>query len=64
MPVYYMSCVWQLLNKRIYDDDDDDDGPHASLRIGGFGEDAPYKLTFYSALRYVTKILRYYLPPG
>jgi len=20
-----MSCVWQLLNKRIYDDDDDDD---------------------------------------
>jgi len=61
MLVYYMSCVWQLLNKRIYDDDDD--GPHASLRIGGYGEDAPYKLMFYSALRYVTKILRYY-PPG
>jgi len=23
MLVYCMSCVWQLLNKRIYDDDDD-----------------------------------------
>ena len=23
--VFCMSCVWQLLNKRIYDDDDDDD---------------------------------------
>jgi len=26
MLVFCMSCVSQLLNKRIYDDDDDDDG--------------------------------------
>ena len=25
MLVFCMSCVWQLLNKRIYDDDDEDD---------------------------------------
>jgi len=25
---FCLSCVWQLFNKRMYDDDDDDDGCH------------------------------------
>jgi len=28
-----MSCVWQLLNKRIYDDDVDDDDDDSNTRI-------------------------------
>ena len=29
-----MSCIWQLINNRIYDDDDDDDDDDDTLKFG------------------------------